>query len=243
MIEVTKHEVSQLEQQKQLEKQKMNEIKIRKDASLAMASLSLKDMPPLAPVTQDRPKVPIPSPAVPTPAKKEQPRIITPGALSTGGAMGVSAGSGPALSQTSLGPGLQGAPKLPGISSSQAAAQWLQDAQAESAQSPSHNDAVQKAAAAMAGMSAEEIKKRQAYLIQQRDKLIAMKKAEREKQLLSAEQSQPTRPMSSRAARQSLQPEGDKGEEKKQLSEEEQKKIEMRRTIANKLKAELMGGN
>jgi len=92
----------------------------------------------------------------------------------------------------------------------------------------------------MAGLSPEEIKKRQEYLRQQRDKLVAMKKQEREKQLLSAEQSNPGRPASARAARQMLQ--GDKVEEKPKLSEEEQKKIEMRKQIANKLKAELMGG-
>jgi len=94
--------------------------------------------------------------------------------------------------------------------------------------------------AAMAGLSPEEIKKRQEYLRQQRDKLVAMKKQEREKQLLSAEQSNPGRPASARAARQMLQ--GEKVEEKPKLSEEEQKKIEMRKQIANKLKAELMGG-
>ncbi|KAH3851409.1 hypothetical protein DPMN_093890 [Dreissena polymorpha] len=94
----------------------------------------------------------------------------------------------------------------------------------------------------MAGMSADEIKKRQEYLRQQRDKLVAMKKKEREKQLLTAEQSDPGRPASARAARQTLQ--GAKTEEKKpELSEEERKKTEMRRQIANKLKAELMGGN
>jgi site-specific recombinase XerD len=93
----------------------------------------------------------------------------------------------------------------------------------------------------MAGMSAEEIKKRQAYLIAQRDKLIAMKKKEREKQLLSAEQSNPGRPMSARAARQMLEGDKKEAEEKKGISPEEQKKIEIRRQIANKLKAELMG--
>lgn len=91
----------------------------------------------------------------------------------------------------------------------------------------------------MAGMSADEIKKRQEYLRAQRDKLISMKKKEREKQLLSAEQSNPERPQSARAARQMLA--NEKGMEQKQtVSPEEQKKIEMRRQIANKLKAELM---
>lgn len=91
----------------------------------------------------------------------------------------------------------------------------------------------------MSGMSAEELKKRQEYLRQQRDKLISMKKKEREKELLSAEQSNPGRPASAQMARKMLQ--GNQTESKTpQLSAEEQKKIEMRRQIANKLKAELM---
>lgn len=95
----------------------------------------------------------------------------------------------------------------------------------------------------MAGMSADEIKKRQEYLRQQRDKLLAMKKKEREKQLLTAEQSNPGRPISAQVARRSMK-EGEGSEEtQSKVSPEEQKKIEMRRTIANKLKAELMGNN
>ena len=90
----------------------------------------------------------------------------------------------------------------------------------------------------MAGMSAEEIKKRQEYLRQQRDKLVEMKRKEREKQLLTAEQSNPQRPMSARAARQTMQ--GETGDGKK-VSQEDQKKLDMRRAIANKLKAELIG--
>lgn len=93
----------------------------------------------------------------------------------------------------------------------------------------------------MAGMSSDEMKKRQEYLRAQRDKLVAMKKKEREKQLLSAERSNPERPMSARAARQMLDTDKSKEtEQRKTISPEEQKKIEMRRQIANKLKAELM---
>ena len=92
--------------------------------------------------------------------------------------------------------------------------------------------------AALQGLSPEELQKRQEYLRQQRDKLVEMKRKEREKQLLTAEQSNPQRPMSARAARQTM--EGNAGEDKK-VSLEEQKKLDMRRAIANKLKAELMG--
>lgn len=65
-----------------------------------------------------------------------------------------------------------------------------------------------------------------------------MKRKEREKQLLTAEQSNPQRPMSARAARQTMD---GKSDDEKKVSPEEQKKLEMRRAIANKLKAELMG--
>ena len=53
----------------------------------------------------------------------------------------------------------------------------------------------------MAGMNEEEYKKRAAFLKQQRDKLMEMKRREREKQLLSASSNQPARPASARAAR------------------------------------------
>ena len=89
----------------------------------------------------------------------------------------------------------------------------------------------------MAGMSADELKKRQEYLRQQRDKLVEMKRKEREKQLLTAEKSNPQRPMSARVARQAMK--GETGDDKK-VSPEEQKKLDMRRAIANKLKAELI---
>ena len=90
----------------------------------------------------------------------------------------------------------------------------------------------------MAGMSADELKKRQEYLRQQRDKLVEMKRKEREKQLLTAEKSNPQRPMSARVARQAMK--GETGGDDKKVSPEEQKKLDMRRAIANKLKAELI---
>ena len=56
----------------------------------------------------------------------------------------------------------------------------------------------------MAGLSEAEYQKRAEFLKQQRDKLMEMKKKEREKQLLTAERSQPQRPASARAARAAL---------------------------------------
>ncbi|KAL4238980.1 Cilia- and flagella-associated protein 36 [Mactra antiquata] len=234
-IELSQAEVALLEIQKKNEQEKLN---------VVMKNLVIdNEMPPLVPIHA-------PAPAKPTVQKTEQPVVTTPGITvsmaeekSKPGKTKSGAGarsSQPKIDQTAVGPGLLPMTKLPGISSSEAAANWLKSAQTESATGPGSSDAIQKAAAAMAGMSADEIKKRQEYLRAQRDKLIAMKKKEREKQLLSAEQSNPERPQSSRAARQMLD-NGKTGQQQEAtVSPEEQKKIEMRRQIANKLKAELM---
>lgn len=66
-----------------------------------------------------------------------------------------------------------------------------------------------------------------------------MKKKEREKQLLSAEQTQPQRPVSARNARSALQG----GQDSKKVDPEEEKKLAMRKAIANRLKSELLGNN
>lgn len=91
----------------------------------------------------------------------------------------------------------------------------------------------------MAGMSEDEYKKRVNFLKQQRDKLMEMKRREREKRLLSAASSQPARPASARAARSALsQP--DAVAESATPSEED-KKLAMRKAIANRIKSEVMG--
>lgn len=91
----------------------------------------------------------------------------------------------------------------------------------------------------MAGMSEEEYKRRAEFLRQQRDKLMEMKRKEREKQLLSAERSQPQRPASARAARAAMKQTGNA--DGKSTSPEDEKKLAMRRAIADRLKSELMG--
>lgn len=91
----------------------------------------------------------------------------------------------------------------------------------------------------MSGMSEEEYKKRAEYLKQQRDKLMEMKRKEREKQLITAEKSQPQRPASARAARAALQQGGT--QQPKRPSPEEEKKLAMRRAIADRIKSEIMG--
>lgn len=91
----------------------------------------------------------------------------------------------------------------------------------------------------MSKLSADELQRRQEFLKQQRDKLIAMKKNEREKHLLSAEKAAPSRPKSARAARSALSMK--KEDAKAGPNAEEQKQLEMRRAIANRLKQEVVG--
>merc|ERR1712025_164468 len=79
----------------------------------------------------------------------------------------------------------------------------------------------------------EALAKRTAYLKQQRDKLLAMKKAEREKQLSEVEASQGTsRPKSARAARSAM---GSSG--RKQI---DPKTLEIRKSLAEKLRQEVI---
>ncbi|CAG5130675.1 unnamed protein product [Candidula unifasciata] len=135
-----------------------------------------------------------------------------------------------------------GLEKIPetNLTSAEAAAAWLKNAETEVHSSDAHSRAVQAAVANMSGLTEEEYKKRAEYLKQQRDKLMEMKRKEREKQLLSAEKSQPQRPASARAARAALQ-QGGAPQKPPRLSPEEEKKLAMRRAIAERIKSELMG--
>ena len=79
-----------------------------------------------------------------------------------------------------------------------------------------------------------ELKRRTEFLKAQRDKLLAMKKAEREKQLEDVEKSQiKSRPKSAKAARSAL---GGRSTPKV-----DPKTLEARRALAEKLKAEVIG--
>merc|ERR1719367_1216042 len=81
----------------------------------------------------------------------------------------------------------------------------------------------------------DELKKRTEFLKAQRDKLLAMKRAEREKQLEDVEKSSQmkSRPKSARAARSAF---GGKSTPKI-----DPKTLEARRALAEKLKAEVIG--
>eukprot|EP00058_Branchiostoma_floridae_P027944 XP_002613435.1 hypothetical protein BRAFLDRAFT_84560 [Branchiostoma floridae] len=118
------------------------------------------------------------------------------------------------------------------LSSSEAAAAWLKGAQAEAGHTSD------SAGSAAAGPGDDELKRRQEHLRQQRDKLMAMKKKEREKQLQQYNQTN-NRPKSSKMAErvaagkmESVQP---------TPSEEDTKKLQMRLTLAERLKQEVIG--
>ena len=87
----------------------------------------------------------------------------------------------------------------------------------------------------MSKLSPEELKKRQEYLKEQRDKLLSMKKQQREKQLNIAEKTS-KRPSSARAARKAMEM-----QQPAPPSEEDEKKMAMRKAIADKLKLEVIG--
>ncbi|ESO01983.1 hypothetical protein HELRODRAFT_188546 [Helobdella robusta] len=90
-------------------------------------------------------------------------------------------------------------------------------------------------------LSPEEIANRQNFLRQQRDKLLSMKKEAREKQLRRADEDEKSknRPVSSRTARLLMKHngQGDSGDDRSAKKEEE-KKLALRRAIAEKLRQE-----
>ena len=90
-------------------------------------------------------------------------------------------------------------------------------------------------------MTEEELGRRTEYLKQQRDKLLAMKKQERQKQLATYTEQQPKdRPTSSRAARRVTAGEQAESPASKPSKEEEEKKLAMRRALADCLKREVV---
>ncbi|KAI8787867.1 cilia- and flagella-associated protein 36-like [Biomphalaria glabrata] len=128
--------------------------------------------------------------------------------------------------------------KKSNVSSAQAAADWMKSAETDVKSSDAHSKAVHAAAASMAGLSEEEYKKRAEFLRKQRDKLMEMKQQEREKQLLTALKTQPQRPASARAARAALkQVPSSKASAK---NPEDEKKLAMRKAIADRIKSELL---
>ncbi|EEC20477.1 coiled-coil domain-containing protein, putative, partial [Ixodes scapularis] len=86
-------------------------------------------------------------------------------------------------------------------------------------------------------VSSEEVNQRREYLRSQRDKLVALKRAEREKQLSSTlEQDTVQRPRSSRAARAALQ-----GDVALEAPNDDSGNLAFRKSLAARLKAEVIG--
>lgn len=98
----------------------------------------------------------------------------------------------------------------------------------------------------MSKLNPEDLKKRQEFLRQQRDKLIEMKKNERKKQLMKAEKEQPQRPKSARTAHSVISVISDGhmpgGEPLKDTPNKipDSKAMSMRRVIADRIKLEVM---
>lgn len=114
-----------------------------------------------------------------------------------------------------------------------AADDWIKSAQEEN-ESSSSSSIENK----VASMSEEDMARRMEYLKQQRDRLLALKKAEREKQLQQYEKSEPKkRPTSARVARQAVSGEPIQAPE---ISAEDAKRIAMRKALAEKLKKEVI---
>ena len=87
-------------------------------------------------------------------------------------------------------------------------------------------------------MTSEELKRRQEYLKQQRDKLLALKKQTRENHLTKFTEQQPkARPTSARTARRMTA--GEKVESSSN-HDEDKKKFAMRRALADALKREVI---
>ncbi|XP_006812199.1 cilia- and flagella-associated protein 36-like isoform X2 [Saccoglossus kowalevskii] len=121
------------------------------------------------------------------------------------------------------------------VSSAEAAASWLSSAKAEAAEQQTSSRTT-----ALASSDAAELKRREDYLRLQRDKLLAMKKQEREKTLdsFAASSQGRERPRSARAAKQATQGEGKP--KAAPISAEDQKKLAMRQALAARLKEEVI---
>ncbi|XP_071833300.1 uncharacterized protein [Apostichopus japonicus] len=124
------------------------------------------------------------------------------------------------------------------VSGAEAAANWLSSAKSESVASSQ----VSARAAALASSSPAELQKREQYLKQQRDKLLALKKREREKNLSTfTEEEAKSRPKSARAARQATSGlDGSSGGMAAKSKEEQEKTLAMRKALAERLKQEVI---
>ncbi|XP_022332498.2 uncharacterized protein LOC111130096 isoform X1 [Crassostrea virginica] len=260
LIQISQVEHSRLEEEKTKEKAKLDQalfgLSLNEAAPQTSTSGNNTVPPPSKPPTDLKSAVskpPTGSTALPPPSKPSKPPTdlksapsisVTPAPTSPLPSAATPKPADPA--PTSSVTAAIASQKLPPVgqqkhqmSSAEAAANWMKQSDNDTSQSKPSSAALHAAAAAMSNMNPDELKKRQEYLKQQRDKLLEMKKKEREKQLLAAEKSQPKRPMSARMAKSAMQ-DGSTNESDK-LSPEEEKKMAMRKAIADRLKAEMLG--
>ncbi|XP_062584327.1 cilia- and flagella-associated protein 36-like [Saccostrea cucullata] len=234
LITISKVEHSRLEEEKSKEKTKLDQ---------ALFGMTLNESAPQTSASSKPPAGNTKPPPKPQTDLKSAPSIsVTPAAPQSAAPPPKPAEPVPAASVTAA----IASQKLPSVgqqkpqmSSAEAAANWLKQTDDTPTSNKPSTSAVQAAAAAMSNMNSEELKKRQEFLKQQRDKLLEMKKKEREKQLLAAEKSQPKRPVSARMAKSAM--EDGVSEKSNKLSPEEEKKMAMRKAIADRLKAEMLG--
>ncbi|XP_072031644.1 uncharacterized protein [Amphiura filiformis] len=122
------------------------------------------------------------------------------------------------------------------VSNAEAAANWLSSAKAEAAAEPGRTSR----SSAMSGADPAELKRREEYLKKQREKILAMKQQERQKNLqayTASNSGAKARPKSARAAKQVTS--GDMNIETKSDAEQE-KQLAMRKALAERLKQEVV---
>jgi len=119
---------------------------------------------------------------------------------------------------------------------SEAASEWMKNAREENQPTASASASSSKGS----DMTEDDMAKRIEYLKQQRDRLLAMKKNEREKQLDQYSKTESKkRPTSARVARQAVSGGGAEAA-KPAVSAEDAKKIAMRKALAEKLRKEVI---
>ncbi|XP_061173239.1 cilia- and flagella-associated protein 36-like [Saccostrea echinata] len=236
LIKISQVEHSRLEEEKSKEKTKLDQALFGMTLNESAPQTSVSSKPPAGNTK--------PPPAKPQTDLKSAPSIsVTPAAPQSVAAPPKPAEPAVPTASVTAAIASQKLPQVgqqkPQMSSAEAAANWLKQTDDTPSQNKPSTSAVHAAAAAMSNMNPEELKKRQDFLKQQRDKLLEMKKKEREKQLLAAEKSQPKRPVSARMAKSAM--EDGVSEKSNKLSPEEEKKMAMRKAIADRLKAEMLG--
>ncbi|XP_070578176.1 cilia- and flagella-associated protein 36-like isoform X2 [Ptychodera flava] len=213
----SKDDAQRLEEEQQKEKDMLEKaLKMSLSAGTAAQSQSsVKDLPTIPKDTKAKPEASKGKTPAPVPTIQEPPSV------------------------TAAAP----AAKKKDVSGAEAAASWLSSAKAEAEASRPGSTASRPTDAhskQLASSDAAELKRREEYLKQQRDKLLVMKKKEREKTLdtFTATSQGRDRPRSARAAKQATKEEGKP--QSAEMSAEDQKKLAMRQALAARLKQEVI---